>query len=103
MQVHAGCSDRAAAKHVNQASSPLHPHVLTCSLLQRMYAILPEPLTVVDTSSETLLIQHIHSQQSERQERRVEEHAMLKCMKEELLVQWVVREHSMNLIVAQLS
>jgi hypothetical protein len=99
--IHHQSSDRAAADYVNRHSIHLLPHVLTRSSLLRMYGTLPDSLTAVDTASEALLLQHIHTVQAERQEKRVEGHAMLTCVEEELLVQWVVREYNMNLPATQ--
>ena len=65
------CNDRAATKYVNASSSEWKPHVLSRASLQRMFATLPEPLTLPDTSSEALLLQHIHSTQSARQVGRI--------------------------------
>lgn len=89
-------SDRSAVEWVNSHTPPDSAHALTRSSLQRMYKTLPDELRHPSTSSEGLLLEHIHTYQTAQRDQQNSGHTLLTAVEESLLVDWIVRQYNMN-------
>ena len=87
-------SDREAVQRVNCRTPPHLPHSLSRTSLRRMWDTLPPPLRDPDTSSETLLLEHIHTYQSAQRQQQNSGLALLSAVEEALLVEWIVRQYN---------
>ena len=89
-------SDRSAVEWVNSHTPPDSVHVLTRSSLQRMFKTLPDELRHPSTSSEGLLLEHIHTYQTAQRDQQNSGHTLLTAVEESLSVDWIVRQYNMN-------
>jgi len=87
---------RTAAAHVNALSITVQPHCLHRSSLHRTWQRLPPELRCPSTSTEALLLDFLHADQSHRKKGMASGSTLLTSVEEELLVQWMQREVNMN-------
>ena len=94
--IHLGEGVRAAAAHVNALSTTIKPHVIHYSSVYRTWKRLPEALRCPSTSTEALLLDFLHADQSNRKGDMASGSTVLTSVEEELFVQWMQREVNMN-------
>jgi hypothetical protein len=94
--IHLGEGFSAAATHVNALSMTVKPHSIHYSSVRRTWRRLPELLRCSSVSTEALLLEFLHTDQSQRKADRSSGSTLLTSVEEELLVQWMQREVNMN-------
>ena len=91
-----GGKGQQAVNWVNSNTPVEDTHRLSRGTLLRMYDTLPPLLQHPKTSSQGLLLQHIHTHQAAMREEQYAGQTLLTAVEEALLVDWIVRQYNMN-------